>query len=112
MIYYKKEAMEISRREFFKVAIKKTIPFLGFIAIAPILNSCSKDDEPLGCNNSCMGTAQSGCGSTCSNSCVGTSKGGCGDGCKNGCKEGCSSGCDNTAKSSCSDCSTSWQQWL
>lgn len=33
--------MEISRREFFKVAIKKTIPFLGFIAIAPILNSCS-----------------------------------------------------------------------
>ena len=95
-----KSMKEISRREFFKVAIKKAIPFLGLIATAPILNSCSKDDEPLGCNNSCMGTAQSGCGSTCSNSCVGTSQGGCGGGCNNTCKDACSEGCNDTAKSS------------
>jgi len=66
--------MNISRRDFLKVTIKKTIPFLGLVALAPnLLSSCSKDDEEvLGCNNSCTGTAQSGCGSDCSSSCVGT----------------------------------------
>ena len=71
--------MDISRREFFKVAIKKAIPFLGLVVLAPaLLEACSKDDDPQGCNNSCMGTAQSGCGSTCSKGCTGSSQGGCG----------------------------------
>ena len=101
--------MDISRREFFKVAIKKAIPFLGLVVLAPaLLEACSKDDDPQGCNNSCMGTAQSGCGSTCSKGCTGSSQGGCGCSCKSGCKESCSSGCDDTAKSSsCSNCGTS-----
>ena len=78
--------MNISRRKFVKEVIKRTIPFLGIVVVGPtILSSCSKDEEPLGCNNSCTGTAQSGCGSNCSNSCVGTSANGCGGGCKTTC---------------------------
>ena len=74
-----KNKENISRRDFFKEALKRTIPFLGFVALPSIiLNSCSTDDEQLGCNNSCTGTAQSGCGTSCSNSCVGTSQNGCG----------------------------------
>ena len=101
--------MGITRREFIKEAIKQTIPFLGIIVLAPsLLSACSKDDEPLGCKNSCTGTAQAGCGTSCSSSCVGTAQNGCGSGCSNTCKEGCNEECNNTAKSSsCSDCSVS-----
>ena len=100
--------MNISRRKFVKEVIKRTIPFLGIVVVGPtILSSCSKDEEPLGCNNSCTGTAQSGCGSNCSNSCVGTSANGCGGGCKTTCNDSCYDGCNDTAESSsCSDCSS------
>lgn len=53
---------KITRREFFKASIKRTLPILGAIALGPaVLGSCSSDDGPLGCEGSCIGTAQEGC---------------------------------------------------
>ena len=41
---------KITRREFFKASIKRTLPILGAIALGPaVLGSCSSDDGPLGC---------------------------------------------------------------
>lgn len=79
----KKEELH-SRREFFKETAKKTLPFLGIIALGPILNSCEPDDyEPLG------SSGPSGCGNSCSGSCEGDCAGDCDDNCTADCWNGC-----------------------
>ncbi len=66
----------MNRRELFKTTLKRTLPFLGVIVCTPSLLSSCHDEELLGCNNSCVGSAQAGCGTSCSASCVGTSENG------------------------------------
>lgn len=67
----------LSRRQFFKNAGSKTLPFLAFAALgSSMLTSCDKD-EPDG--------GGSGCGKSCS--------GGCDDGCSNNCDDLCGGDC-------------------
>lgn len=86
----------MSRRKFFRYGTKRLLPFLGIVEFGGvILSSCSKEEDPLGCNNSCTGTAQIGCGNTCTNSCVGTNQNGCGSECTNSCQKECNNNCSN-----------------
>ena len=69
----------ITRRQFFSKSAQRVIPILVGLAMpTAIFSSCDKDDDVMGCNNSCMGTAQASCGGTRSQTCVGSSKNGCG----------------------------------
>lgn len=62
-----------SRREFFKKTAQNVLPFLGIVALSPLLTSCDPDDEdePSGC-------------AACTNQCTG-----CGHGCENDCSGSC-----------------------
>ena len=71
-----------SRREFFKNAGNKTLPFLAFAALgSPMLTSCDTDEPDdkggsgggNGCGKSCSG----GCDGGCSNNCDGLCGGDC-----------------------------------
>lgn len=73
-----------SRREFFKNAAKKALPFVAAIAMAsnPIVAK-AMEEAPMGCKH--------GCTAVCSTSaCQGTCSGGCRFTCEHGCKNyGC-----------------------
>ena len=86
----------ISRREFFKKAVKVTLPILG-AAILPKIdllanNSVSKAETPQTCyGSSCIGL----CTTTCHSGC----KGGCGETCTGSCKDQCGGNCSGSCKS-------------
>lgn len=91
----------LSRREFFKSAVKKALPILGTVAVVGLMiakptevkarrscggecsNGCTSNDCLSSCMNGCKGTC-SGCSGSCSGSCSGCS-GGC-TGCKGSCE--------------------------
>lgn len=59
-----------SRREFFKKTAKSVLPFLGIVALSPLLSSCDPDDGPSGCGNSCSGSCDGDCAGDCDDNCV------------------------------------------
>ena len=97
-----------SRREFFKEASEKALPILGMAILAstPILNSCTKDPDPSGCNgcsNNCEGSSISSTCSSCSNNCENSStSSGC-PSCSDNCSSGCNTECTNDCSSNCSN---------
>ena len=104
----------LSRRDFFKRGISKTIPFLVCASIPSILTSCSpEDDEPLGgdyfcseCSNSCEGSCYTACYTTCEGSSQSSSCSGCSNSCSGDCAESCGSSCGNNCSSSCKNSSS------
>ena len=63
-----------SRREFFKKTAQNVLPFLGVVALSPLLTSCDPDDDDdssSGCGNSCSGSCDSGCTNNCDSLCGG-----------------------------------------
>ena len=61
-----------TRREFFKKTAQNVLPFLGIVALSPLLTSCDPDDDDgssgcAACTNQC-----SGCGFGCENDCSGS----------------------------------------
>ena len=60
-----------SRREFFKKTAQNVLPFLGVVALSPLLTSCDPDEDDssgcAACTNQC-----SGCGFGCENDCSGS----------------------------------------
>ncbi len=72
-VFMKKKNAEVqSRREFFKKAIKSTLPILAIMALPSILTSCEPDDDDGGGSGS-GGSSSSGCkncGATCSVNCA------------------------------------------
>ena len=79
-----------SRREFFKNAAKKALPFVAAIAMAsnPIVAK-AVEEAPMGCKSGCSGSCKGSCTGNCaygcSKSCIGTCTNGCGGGCKGSC---------------------------
>lgn len=65
-----------SRREFFKNAGSKTLPFLALAAFgSSVLTACDKDEPDggggNGCGNSCSGSCDDGCSNNCDSLCGG-----------------------------------------
>ena len=97
-----------SRREFFKEASEKALPILGMAILAstPILNSCTKDPDPSGCNgcsNNCEGSSTSSTCSSCSNNCENSSNSSGCPSCSDNCSSGCNTECTNDCSSNCSN---------
>ena len=95
----------LSRRDFFKKATKKTLPFLGAIVLGPTislttLTSCGCD----GCEAACMDNCEGSCSTSCLGRCGwSSSQSTCSD-CSSTCSGGCSS---SSTSSSCSSCANS-----
>ena len=108
----KKEVL--SRRDFFKRGISKTIPFLVCASIPSILTSCNpEDDEPFGgdsfcneCSNSCEGSCFTTCSTTCEGSSQSSSCSGCSNSCSGDCAESCGNSCSNNCSSTCKNTSS------
>ena len=79
-----------SRREFFKKTAQNVLPFLGVVALSPLLTSCDPDDDEemdkLGCK---------GCSGYCDSSCSGS----CDEDCTDICAFGCTGTCDGHTRS-------------
>lgn len=114
----KKENKELlSRREFFRKAAKKTLPFVATLTLPSFLISCGGDDpieNGSGCDNcasTCQGGCQGGCSGGCGDSCKNTNAGSsscsdCSAACKNDCEGTCSENCREDCNSSCNNTST------
>lgn len=85
-----------SRREFFKNAAKKALPFVAAIAMAsnPIVAK-AMEEAPMGCTGTCYGTCYGSC-KGCSTTCTGTCDGSCKYTCSTTCKGTCDGSCKNT----------------
>ena len=72
MNYNKKNKEKLlRRREFFRRAIKETLPFVGLIVATPLFIGCSKgsaEEEVFGCED-CESVCYNGCNDGCDNSC-------------------------------------------
>ena len=68
-----------SRREFFKKTAQNVLPFLGVVALSPLLTSCDPFDEdgPRGCGNSCSGSCEGDCAGDCDDNCTADCWNGC-----------------------------------
>lgn len=77
-----------SRRQFFKKAVKGTLPILGAIALAnmPMIANASGNGMASGRCTACQGA---NCGITCTAICAGNCSGGCLETCMGSCKNGC-----------------------
>lgn len=101
-----------TRREFFKNAVKKTLPVIGVMALASIPETikaaCS---APMGCNSTCQlacaADCRSGCRGKCADhcqkscstsSCTGSCRGGCENSCQRSCWRSCKDSCRGTEK--------------
>ena len=101
----------LSRREFFKRTVQKTLPFMAAMSIPSFLLSCGGDD-PISnsegctdCTNSCLDACSKVCMDSCENG--NNNSSGCSDcshNCEGGCKEACANECkgesENTGGSS------------
>lgn len=98
----------VTRRQFFKKAVKATLPIIGLFAFGNIslLSACSKDEEEDGSSSpSLPNGCYSGCTRVCSNDCSGECKGDCEAHCASGCSDACSQACTNSCKVTCRSCS-------
>lgn len=74
-----------SRREFFKKTAQNVLPFLGAVALSPLLNSCDlltnydpdDNDKPSGCGKSCSGSCEGDCAGDCDDNCTADCWNGC-----------------------------------
>lgn len=102
----------LSRREFFRKAAKKALPFVATLTLPSFLMSCGGDD-PLengggceDCASACQGGCQGECSGSCEDSCKNTNTGSsscsdCSAACKNDCAGSCSENCQNTCSQTC-----------
>lgn len=65
-----------SRREFFKKTVQNVLPFLGVVALSPLLTSCDPDGT-RGCGNSCSGSCEGDCAGDCDDNCTADCFNGC-----------------------------------
>ena len=108
----------MSRRRFFKKAVKEILPMLGAFVAAPsfimnTLTSCG--DVCDGCEAACRDNCVDSCKGACYESCSGSSTGGgcsdCSSSCSNSstsnictnCANDCTSSCNNTCKDECKE---------
>ena len=66
-----------SRREFFKKTAQNVLPFLGIVALSPLLTSCDPDAVPIGCGSSCSGSCKGDCAGDCDDNCTADCWNGC-----------------------------------
>ncbi len=112
----------ITRRDFFKQAVQKTLPILMGTSLLPSILACRKDDPVLegnlnggfgnnngggntdsgntGGGNSCVGCGSS-CSQSCAKDCYNTCRTGCDITCKGLCQQSCVGGCDMSCLTSC-----------
>lgn len=100
----KKEFEDIqTRRDFFKNAVKATLPILGTIVLSSTpMKANSKNDEPMDCRGACSYGCQNSCSGTCSGGC----KGGCGGACSYSCQNTCKGSCQGRCSYGCSSMSS------
>lgn len=91
-----------SRREFFKVAAKKTLPIIGAVALLsnPMIAK-AVEKETTNCRNACADD----CAGRCEGSCYSTCKGTCDISCLKGCYDTCYTGCNSSCYSTCTSSS-------
>ena len=96
----------LSRREFFRRAISKSLPILG-VLVAPSIISCNPD-EPLpenvsctDCSGSCKGSSSGGGCSDCHGSCLNTCSKECSDACSKDCAGYCTTSCGRQCSDDC-----------
>ena len=84
-----------SRREFFKSAAKKALPFIAAVALTsnPMVAKAIEESEPSGCDWGCSYGFKGGCGRSCSYGCSGSCAGSCSGACKGGCQSSCKGTC-------------------
>ena len=89
-----------SRREFFKNAVKKALPFIGAVALTsnPLLAKDVEDNEPSGCDFGCTGGCSGSCGRACSSGCSGSCAGSCSGECKGYCQGSCKGSCSGSCR--------------
>lgn len=89
-----------SRREFFKNAVKKALPFIGAVALSSnsLLAKDVEDNEPSGCDFGCTGGCSGSCGRACSYGCSGSCAGGCSGECKGSCLGSCKGSCSGSCR--------------
>ena len=93
----------LSRREFFKRTVQKTLPFMAAMSFPSFLLSCGGDD-PISnsegckdCTNSCLDACSKVCMDSCENGNDNSGSSGCSD-CSNNCEGGCKEACANECK--------------
>ena len=83
----------LSRRGFFRQAVKKTLPILGALAVSSIPGlAFAKKETPSGCA-ACNGTCSTGCDGSCYRGCQAGCRGSCLETCKGRCVGTCYQGC-------------------
>lgn len=87
-----------TRREFFKIAAKKTLPIIGAIVVAstPTFAQVSKK-EAMGCDDGCYNSCRGGCHG-CQGDCQGSCSGSCGNNCSGLCQDNCYTGCKGSSR--------------
>jgi len=97
-----------SRREFFKNAARKALPFLGIVALVNLPTNAKPTKEKVtDCGSSCTNGCVS-CIGSCEKSCTGSCQGSCSGGCAGSCLHGCNNSCAGTCTLTCSNyCATS-----
>lgn len=104
----KKNDERLSRREFFKTAVQKTLPFMAALSLPSFILSCGDDDpintpkECTDCTNSCLDSCSKVCSESCENGNNSTSCTDCGAGCENTCSGECTSNCETGCSETCS----------
>ncbi|MBP5771066.1 MAG: hypothetical protein J6W75_06855 [Bacteroidaceae bacterium] len=113
----------LSRRDFFKKATKKTLPFLGAIVLGPTISlttlaSCGCDSCEAACMDNCEDSSTGSCANTCEGSCqwnaTSSSCSNCSSTCSksssseicSSCATACSGACKNTCSSTCEGSAT------
>ena len=90
-----------NRREFFKEATRKVLPFLGVIALMsnPVIAK-AVESETMGCNSYCSQHCSSGCATSC-RGCQGTCEHTCERTCSDACARGCAGYCNHSCSGGC-----------
>lgn len=88
-----------SRRQFFKKAVKGTLPILGALALlnVPFGLMAQEQTKKGGCNSSCSANCSYQCVVTCRTMCAYD----CGGSCRGSCKISCMYTCKGPCGSSC-----------
>lgn len=82
----KKKNSEVqSRRDFFKKAVKASLPIIGIAVLASNPVVAKAAEAATDCNYGCGRSCSYGCSSSCAGSCQGGCKGSCYQSCKGGC---------------------------
>ena len=89
-----------SRREFFKEAAKRALPFLAATVLANTPVIAKALETPSDCNGGCYNSCNNGCLSSCEGDCWGSCSGNCKGDCLGSCKKTCDGSCSGNCGSS------------